>query len=78
MKMDYPEFIEKEMREPDFKCPLCGAPLYITDQGNHEWTFHCSSGAARFWDFPRGSAELRIAKQHWDQSKKELVKNRLQ
>jgi hypothetical protein len=78
MNTDYPAFILKEMKSPDFRCPVCGAPLYVTDQGNHEWTFHCSSSAARFWDFPRGSTELRIAKQHWDQSKKELVKNMLQ
>src|SRR5579863_6487166 len=66
------ELGRKMIQDPGFKCPVCGSPMYITDHGNHELTFHCSSGAARFWDFERGTTEQMIAKKHWDQSKREM------
>jgi hypothetical protein len=53
--------------------------LYNTDQSLSEFTYHCSSEAARFWDYERGSTEQIKAKEHWDNSKQEIpnnVKNR--
>jgi len=41
----------------EMNCGICGGPMYATDHGNHEITFHCASGDARFWDFERGSPE---------------------
>jgi hypothetical protein len=55
-----------------YNCPVCGARRYVTDHGNHELTLHCSSTAARFWDFPRGSAGQTEAMQHWNRSRQEL------
>jgi len=61
---------------PALYCNICGEPLYPTDQTNMETTFHCSSVEARFWDFERGSMEQLKAKEHWEQSRKEIyVKN---
>ena len=57
-------------------CAVCGAPMYATDQGNSEITYHCSSAEARFWDFDRGTAEQAQAKKHWDQSIREVFLNR--
>ncbi|MBS1667527.1 MAG: hypothetical protein JST58_09130 [Bacteroidetes bacterium] len=54
------------------KCRVCGAFLYKTDHGNHEATFHCSSGEARFWDFERGTRDQTKAKEHWDNSRMEI------
>lgn len=51
------------------KCPICGSRMYITDRGWHVVTYHCSSDAARFWDFPRGSHDQMVAKKHWDESR---------
>jgi hypothetical protein len=53
-------------------CVVCGEELYVTDHGNHEFTYHCSSGAARFWDFDRGTIEQVKAKEHWDKSRIEI------
>lgn len=55
------------------KCRLCGAFLYSTDHGNHEATYHCSSDEARFWDFERGTPEQLKAKEHWDNSRIEVI-----
>jgi hypothetical protein len=57
---------------PDLHCKVCGAPLYSTDLDNFEITYHCSSPAARFWEFDRGSVEERESKEHWDASRVEL------
>jgi hypothetical protein len=54
---------------PMIRCEICGENLYITDHGNHEITYHCSSAQARFWDFERGTSEQIKAKDHWDKSK---------
>jgi len=54
------------------KCGICGACLYLTDRGNHELTYHCSSDEARFWDFERGTPEQLKAKEHWDKSRIEM------
>lgn len=57
---------------PSIKCTVCGFGLYVTDRGNHEVTYHCSSPEARFWDFDRGTPDQHKAKEHWDRSKQEI------
>lgn len=57
-------------------CPVCGAPMYITDKGSFGVTFHCSSPEARFWDFDRGTVAQAKAKEHWDKSIREIFLNR--
>lgn len=53
-------------------CDICGSPMYITDQGAFEYTYHCSSDDARFWEFDRGSKDQQKSKDHWDKSKKDI------
>ena len=72
MNTGYKNFLNHILQDPGYDCPLCGARRYVTDQGNHELTLHCSSLAARFWDLPRGSAEQQSSKQHWDSSRKDV------
>jgi hypothetical protein len=72
MNSQYADFVKELLKKPEFQCPVCGTERYVTDQGNHELTIHCSSPEAKFWDFDRGSLALTVAKQHWDQSKVEL------
>jgi hypothetical protein len=60
---------------PDSQCRICGAPLYSTDHYNFEITYHCSSEAARFWDYDRGTLEQVESKEHWDQSREEICLN---
>lgn len=72
MSTEYKNFVSHIMQDPGYNCPVCGARRYVTDQGNHELTLHCSSLAARFWDYPRGSTEQLAAKQHWDSSRKDV------
>jgi hypothetical protein len=72
MDSQYAEFIDQLIKKPEFQCPVCGAERYVTDQGNHEVTIHCSSSAAKFWECDRGSLAQTVAKQHWDQSRLEL------
>ncbi len=55
-----------------YNCIVCGAPLYSTDHGNGEVTYHCSSAEARFWEFERGSPEQNQSMNHWDKSRKEI------
>ena len=50
-------------------CPVCGQRRYMTNRGDREWTLHCSSLEARFWNFERGSFAETIARQHWIQSR---------
>ena len=57
---------------PQGKCNICGCDLYVTDHGNHEMTYHCSSESARFWDYERGTIEQSKAKEHWDKSRMEI------
>jgi len=64
--------LEKGEMHPAERCIVCGSELYVTDHGNHETTFHCSSSAARFWDYERGTIEQAKAKEHWDKSKMEI------
>jgi hypothetical protein len=56
----------------DLKCTICGSPLYNTDQCLSEFSYHCSSEEARFWDFDRGTIEQIKAKDHWDRSRQEI------
>ncbi len=56
----------------DLKCTICGYPLYNTDQCLSEFSYHCSSEEARFWDFDRGTIEQMKAKDHWDRSRQEI------
>jgi hypothetical protein len=53
---------------PDLTCRVCGARLYLTDHGNHQVMYHCSSLAARYWDFDRGTPEQILALDHWEKS----------
>lgn len=57
---------------PHLTCRVCKAPMYVTDHGNHEATFHCASEDARFWDYERGTEEQIKAKEHWDESRHEV------
>ncbi len=57
---------------PLIRCVVCGADLYITDHGNHEITYHCSSLQARFWDYERGTDDQNKAKEHWDKSRQDV------
>jgi hypothetical protein len=57
-------------------CAICGCQMYATDYGNSEITYHCGSPEARFWDFDRGTTGQAKAKQHWDQSIREVFLNR--
>jgi len=75
MSNDNLELGKKIVQDPEFKCPLCGSVMYMTDYGNHELTFHCSSAEARFWDFERGTTAQLISKLHWDQSKRDVFPN---
>ena len=66
------ESIETVLEKKEFSCPVCGQKRYVTDHGNHEWTVHCSSPEARFWDFERGTTEQKASRQHWDQSRLDM------
>jgi hypothetical protein len=68
----YEDFVQRILHEPGYKCPVCGSMRYVTDHGNHEITIHCSSPAARFWDFERGTVEQMEAKRHWDGSRQDI------
>ncbi|MBS1661006.1 MAG: hypothetical protein JST68_08145 [Bacteroidetes bacterium] len=72
MDVDHLDLFYKVLQKLSYSCPLCGAPLYVTNYGNYEAILHCSSDEARFWNFERGTQEQIAAKQHWDQSRKEL------
>ena len=65
-------FIQPE----DIKCDICGSRMYATDKSGYCQTYHCSSEEAKFWNFIRGSAEQRTSKKHWDDSKREICKER--
>ncbi len=54
------------------KCSICGSPLYNTDRCLSEFSYHCSSKQARFWDYDRGSKDEIEAKDHWDRSRQEI------
>lgn len=68
----YEVFVRCILADPAYKCPVCGSMPYVTDHGNHELTIHCSSSAARFWDFERGTLEQMEAKKHWDGSRQDI------
>lgn len=73
MDVDHLELFYKVLQKISFKCPICGAALYVTNYGNYEAIWHCSSDAARFWNFERATPEQIAAKEHWDRSRKELL-----
>jgi hypothetical protein len=54
------------------KCTICGSSLYNTDQCLSEFSYHCSSEEARFWDYDRGTVDQIQAKDHWDKSRQEI------
>ena len=56
----------------DLICSICRAQLYNTDRCLSEFSYHCSSDEARYWDFDRGTAEQIKAKEHWDTSIQEI------
>jgi len=72
MDVDHIELFYKVLQKLSYNCSVCGAALYVTNYGNYEAILHCSSDAARFWNFDRGTAGQAAAKQHWDHSRKEL------
>ena len=53
---------------PDLSCRICGDRLYLTDHGNHQVMYHCSSPAARYWDYDRGTEDQTLAWNHWENS----------
>ncbi len=57
------------------KCSICSSPLHNTDQCLSEFSYHCSSIEARFWDYDRGSTDEIKAKDHWDRSRLEIPNN---
>jgi hypothetical protein len=59
----------------DLKCSICGSLLYNTDRCLSEFSYHCSSEAAKFWDYERGSKDEEKAKDHWDLSRQEIPNN---
>ena len=61
-----------EKMHSTLQCTICGFPLYNTDKCLSEFSYHCSSPAARFWDYDRGTVEQSNAKNHWDLSKQEI------
>lgn len=66
------EYMQSLLEKSEFHCPVCGQKRYVTDHGVHEWTVHCSSSEARFWDFERGTMEQTSSKQHWDKSRLDM------
>ena len=72
MDVDHIELFYKVLQKLSYNCSVCGAALYVTNYGNYEAILHCSSDAARFWNFDRRTAGQVEAKQHWDHSRKEL------
>ena len=75
MNTELAKFVNRILENKEFICPVCGSARYVTDEGYHELTFHCSSLEARFWEYERGTPEQMNAKQHWDHSKQELFLN---
>ncbi len=61
-----------EKKHSTLKCIICGSTLYNTDQCLTEYSFHCSSPEAKFWDYDRGSSDQAKAKNHWDESRQEI------
>jgi hypothetical protein len=59
----------------DLRCTICSQPLYNTDRCLSEFSYHCSSQEARFWDCERGTIEEIKAKDHWDLSRQEIPNN---
>lgn len=72
MDVDHLELFYKVLQKLSYSCPVCGGALYVTNYGNYEAILHCSTDAARFWNFERGTTEQINAKSHWDRSRKEL------
>lgn len=48
----------------NFKCKICGSPLYPT-YSNDKVTLQCSSDSAKFWEFERGSKDQKEAHEHF-------------
>ncbi len=70
--MDIQERIKQIEDEMEYSCPVCGSRLYVTAYSDEKVTFHCSSDAAKFWTFERGTSALSTAKAHWDGSVQEV------
>lgn len=61
-------FNEMKVNDPEHRCKICGSPLYRTDGGGRNVTLQCSSDAAKFWNFNRGTKEQHDAHQHFVKS----------
>jgi len=70
--MDFLEHIKHIVEREEIVCPVCGTSLYITDYNDYKLTFHCSSDAAKFWTFEKGTGPLIESKFHWDRSMREF------
>ena len=69
--MEFLERIQQIVDNKDIVCPVSGSSLYITYYNDRKLTFHCSSDAAKFWTFEKGSDSLIESKSHWDRSIRE-------
>jgi hypothetical protein len=72
MESAYMEVARRIIGDPEYNCPVCGSPRYVTNRGNRAITIHCTSAQAKFWECPSGSLAETFAKQHWEQSSREL------
>jgi len=59
------KFNELKVNDPKHICKICGEPLYRTDGGGHSVILQCSSDAAKFWNFERGSKDQSISHKHF-------------
>lgn len=58
-------FNEMKVNDQEHRCKICGYPLYRTDGGGHNVTLQCSSDAAKFWNFNRGTKEQHDSHKHF-------------
>ena len=56
------------MKIEKYKCSLCGEHLYKTDGGGPMATLQCSSDAAKFWNFDRGTEAQKASHEHFTKS----------
>ncbi len=64
---NYQQYNE-ELTSSDYRCPICGSGVYQTNNGGRYVVLQCGSDAARFWDFPRGSADQKKSHEHFTKS----------
>lgn len=62
-------FEELKVVNPKYRCKICGSKLYRSDSGGPLVELECSSDAAKFWNFDRGSKEQKDAHEHFSKSR---------